>query len=200
MTTTMTATAPARAAATTPPTQDSAAPAATTPASAARAPAPAARAPAAGPEAASAEPEPAPVGPAPADQAGTTPASAAPAPAPAGKAPAEAEPASERAAAADPQPDQYEFYDLLPNFEVVIPEKEVVVRDAPEAAPKAGAYVLQAGSYRKFEDADRVAPVGSVFQHAAARDVDVRTSPCLIGPDDPGLRHDRRIVGRRRTQ
>lgn len=50
----------------------------------------------------------------------------------------------------------YDFYDMLPNFEVVVPEKEVVVRDAPEAAAKPGAYVLQAGSYRKFEDADRV--------------------------------------------
>jgi cell division protein FtsN len=75
----------------------------------------------------------------------------------AGKAPAEAEPASAREAAADPQPDQYDFYDMLPNFEVVVPEKEVVVqRDAPEAARKEGAYVLQAGSYRKLEDADRV--------------------------------------------
>ena len=46
---------------------------------------------------------------------------------------------------------------MLPNFEVVVPEKEVVVqRDAPEAAEAKGAYVLQAGSYRKFEDADRV--------------------------------------------
>jgi cell division protein FtsN len=75
---------------------------------------------------------------------------------PTGKASPGAEPASAREAAADPEPDQYEFYDLLPNFEVVIPESEVVVRDAPEAAAKAGAYVLQAGSYRKFEDADRV--------------------------------------------
>ena len=46
---------------------------------------------------------------------------------------------------------------MLPNFEVVVPEKEVVMpRDAPEPADKKGAYVLQAGSYRKFEDADRV--------------------------------------------
>ncbi len=75
----------------------------------------------------------------------------------AGKATAETEPASAREAAADPQPDQYDFYDMLPNFEVVVPEKEVVVqRDAPEAARKEGAYVLQAGSYRKLEDADRV--------------------------------------------
>jgi len=69
---------------------------------------------------------------------------------------APAEPASAREAADDPQPDQYDFYDMLPNFEVVVPEKEAVVRDVPEAAAKAGAYVLQAGSYRKFEDADRV--------------------------------------------
>jgi cell division protein FtsN len=45
---------------------------------------------------------------------------------------------------------------MLPNFEVVVPEKETVVtRDASQAAKK-GAYVLQAGSYKKFEDADRV--------------------------------------------
>ena len=31
-----------------------------------------------------------------------------------------------------------------------------VVRDVPESAATSGAYVLQAGSYRKFEDADRV--------------------------------------------
>lgn len=73
-----------------------------------------------------------------------------------GTAAAPAEPASAREAAADPETDQYDFYDMLPNFEVVVPEKEVVVRDAPEAAAKPGAYVLQAGSYRKFEDADRV--------------------------------------------
>ena len=51
----------------------------------------------------------------------------------------------------------YDFYDMLPNFEVVVPEKEAVVpRDAPESPEKKGAFVLQAGSYRKFEDADRV--------------------------------------------
>lgn len=73
------------------------------------------------------------------------------------KPPVEAEPASAREAAADPQPDQYDFYDMLPNFEVVVPEREAVVQsDIPEAARKEGAYVLQAGSYRKPEDADRV--------------------------------------------
>jgi cell division protein FtsN len=69
---------------------------------------------------------------------------------------APAEPASARESAADEQPERYDFYQMLPNFEVVVPEKETVVtRDAPPAAKK-GAYVLQAGSYKKFEDADRV--------------------------------------------
>jgi cell division protein FtsN len=73
------------------------------------------------------------------------------------KAPAPAEPASSRESADEEQSDTYDFYQMLPNFEVVVPEKEVVMpRDAPEPADKIGAYVLQAGSYRKIEDADRV--------------------------------------------
>jgi cell division protein FtsN len=52
----------------------------------------------------------------------------------------------------------YTFYDRLKNFEVVIPEKDKEVhrdlRPAPETRP--GTYVLQAGSYRNFADADRV--------------------------------------------
>jgi cell division protein FtsN len=66
-----------------------------------------------------------------------------------------AEPAS--ASAAEEPAERYDFYQMLPNFEVVVPEKEVVMPpDAPESAEKKGAFVLQAGSYRKFEDADRV--------------------------------------------
>ena len=47
---------------------------------------------------------------------------------------------------------------MLPNFEVVVPEREAAVRRDAPAAPveRAGAYVLQVGSYRKFEEADRV--------------------------------------------
>ncbi len=66
--------------------------------------------------------------------------------------------------ARDEAPDQeaagggYTFYDRLKNFEVVIPEKDKEVRrdtrPAPETRP--GTYVLQAGSYRNFADADRV--------------------------------------------
>jgi cell division protein FtsN len=56
-------------------------------------------------------------------------------------------------------PQHYDFYSMLPNFEVVVPEKEHdVKRDLPTAKiEKPGAYVLQAGSYRSEGDADRVA-------------------------------------------
>jgi cell division protein FtsN len=55
-------------------------------------------------------------------------------------------------------PQHYDFYSMLPNFEVVVPEKERdVKRDLPTAKiEKPGAYVLQAGSYRGESDADRV--------------------------------------------
>jgi len=54
----------------------------------------------------------------------------------------------------------YDFYDMLPNFEVVVPEKEREVareRDtAPATIERPGVYVLQAGSYRQQTDADRI--------------------------------------------
>jgi cell division protein FtsN len=54
---------------------------------------------------------------------------------------------------------QFDFYEMLPKFEVVIPEDGGKV--APEAATgspiaKPGAYYLQAGSFRNHADADRV--------------------------------------------
>ena len=73
-------------------------------------------------------------------------------------APKDAEPASARDSASE-EPDRYSFYEMLPNFEVVVPEREAAVRpDAPTApaVERAGSYVLQVGSYRKFEEADRV--------------------------------------------
>jgi cell division protein FtsN len=48
---------------------------------------------------------------------------------------------------------------MLPNFEVVVPEKDKdVKRDTPATArvERPGVYVLQAGSYRNEADADRV--------------------------------------------
>jgi|SRR5882762_6082026 cell division protein FtsN len=55
--------------------------------------------------------------------------------------------------------EKYDFYQMLPNFEVVVPEKDKdVKRDLPAAAKveRPGVYVLQAGSYRNEADADRV--------------------------------------------
>ena len=52
----------------------------------------------------------------------------------------------------------YDFYDMLPKFEVVVPEKEKDVRPDIKSVPETrrGTYVLQAGSYKNFADADRV--------------------------------------------
>ncbi len=52
----------------------------------------------------------------------------------------------------------YDFYDQLPKFEVVVPEKDKDVRPDSKSVPETrrGTYVLQAGSYKNFADADRV--------------------------------------------
>ena len=57
---------------------------------------------------------------------------------------------------AEPE-EQLDFYEMLPKFEVVVPEKDKdVQRNTPGArVEKPGAYILQAGSYRNFADADR---------------------------------------------
>lgn len=58
----------------------------------------------------------------------------------------------------EPPARSYDFYDMLPKFEVVVPEKEKDVKPDLRAAPETrpGTYVLQAGSYRNFAEADRV--------------------------------------------
>lgn len=55
---------------------------------------------------------------------------------------------------------EFDFYEMLPKYEVVIPEQDARGGAAPAvvAGPvqKPGAYVLQAGSFRNLKDADRV--------------------------------------------
>ena len=75
------------------------------------------------------------------------------------EAPAPTKPAP--ASAAQDAETQFEFYEMLPKFEVVIPEQEGAAPAAgPGAGPgpveKPGAYILQAGSFRNHADADRV--------------------------------------------
>jgi len=72
------------------------------------------------------------------------------------------EPRSDKAAAGDVDESakNYDFYDMLPNFEVVVPEKDREVSRERDTAPakieRPGVYVLQAGSYRQQAEADRI--------------------------------------------
>jgi len=61
------------------------------------------------------------------------------------------------AAEEDQPPSRFDFYNMLPNFEVIIPEQEAdVSKDVePSAIVLPGNYVLQAGSFGRYEDADR---------------------------------------------
>jgi cell division protein FtsN len=73
--------------------------------------------------------------------------------------PHRAAPADGAGVASGKTAEKYDFYEMLPNFEVVVPEKDKdVKRDLPAAAQieRPGVYVLQAGSYRNESDADRV--------------------------------------------
>lgn len=58
------------------------------------------------------------------------------------------------------EPQEFDFYEMLPKYEVVIPEQDARGGAAPAvvAGPvqKPGAYILQAGSFRNHKDADRV--------------------------------------------
>jgi cell division protein FtsN len=58
---------------------------------------------------------------------------------------------------AEPEESRFTFYDMLPNFEVIIPEQEpdVSVDAQPQAVVEPGLYVLQAGSFSAYADADR---------------------------------------------
>ncbi|MEX2126506.1 MAG: SPOR domain-containing protein [Woeseia sp.] len=57
---------------------------------------------------------------------------------------------------APPKP-RFDFYSMLPNFEVIIPEQEPDVSSdtAAKAVVEPGTYVLQAGSFTRHADADR---------------------------------------------
>jgi len=57
----------------------------------------------------------------------------------------------------EPPEARFDFYNLLPKFEVIIPEQErdVRVETSPQAVVEPGVYVLQAGSFSAYEDADR---------------------------------------------
>ena len=65
--------------------------------------------------------------------------------------------AQKRAPASQQAETEFDFYDMLPKYEVVVPEREGGEVPVPNAAvSKPGAYILQAGSFRNFADADRM--------------------------------------------
>ena len=57
----------------------------------------------------------------------------------------------------EPPESRFDFYKMLPNFEVIIPEQEPDVSQDREtkAVELPGEYVLQAGSFTDYADADR---------------------------------------------
>ena len=73
---------------------------------------------------------------------------------------------------------RFEFYDMLPKFEVIIPEVEGDVSQdrAIEIVQDPGLYVLQAGSFSELADADRrraelaLLGIESVIQRVAIDD------------------------------
>ena len=56
------------------------------------------------------------------------------------------------------RPARFSFYEMLPKFEVIIPETESSAQADTHPVPitEPGQYVLQAGSFKNFADADRM--------------------------------------------
>src|SRR5690348_1667825 len=52
----------------------------------------------------------------------------------------------------------YDFYKMLPSFQVVIPGEDKDVKSGNESAPvqQPGSYILQVGSFPTYADADRM--------------------------------------------
>lgn len=65
--------------------------------------------------------------------------------------------ASPAAVEPEPKKSRFDFYEMLPNFEVIVPEEDpnVAADIEPNAVSQPGIYVLQAGSFTAYADADR---------------------------------------------
>jgi cell division protein FtsN len=62
-------------------------------------------------------------------------------------------------AAASTREQRFDFYEILPQFEVVVPEVETAASPSTRSRPtveEPGSYVLQAGSFSALGDADRL--------------------------------------------
>lgn len=72
---------------------------------------------------------------------------------------------------------QFDFYDVLPKAEVIVPENGGD-KGSGGAIDAPGSYVLQAGSYRNFADADRVRA------QLALLGIESRIQKAAVGPDN----------------
>ncbi|MEM9301463.1 MAG: SPOR domain-containing protein [Pseudomonadota bacterium] len=110
-------------------------------------------------------------------------------------------PAEGREEIAQPAEDEwkprYDFYTVLPEMEVVVPEAELTERAAGDAevADDGTVYLIQVGSFREFGDADRMkaqlALLG-VIAHVRSVDINgVTWHRVRVGPFDSSRETDR---------
>lgn len=87
---------------------------------------------------------------------------------------------------------RYEFFTVLPEIEVVVPNREIEqrARENPEqpATPAGGSYLIQAGSFRSVEDAEalkaRLAMLGLVARIQSVSVNDENWHRVRLGPYD----------------
>lgn len=98
------------------------------------------------------------------------------------------EPAETEDSASEAADARFDFYEILPKFEVVVPEGETATRPSRETAAvdRPGSYILQAGSFRDAADADQrranlaLLGIESWIERARVDDVDYHR--VRIGP------------------
>ena len=87
-----------------------------------------------------------------------------------------------------PKPPHFEFYTILPGKEVIVPEYELKTRAREERVGKAkdGQYIMQAGSYKSFKEADqlraKLAAMGIQSKVEKAKVGDVTWHRVKMGP------------------
>jgi cell division protein FtsN len=90
-------------------------------------------------------------------------------------------PEPKRAAAAAPPPKpRFDFYNLLPEMEVIVPDEDIqgeAMTEGVKQVEKPGTYLLQAGSFRSREQADQLrARLGLLGLETSVQTVNVDNS------------------------
>lgn len=55
-----------------------------------------------------------------------------------------------------PPKTRFDFYTILPEMEIAVPDDDVTSAGKPKPVEEPGSYILQAGAFRKLEQADRM--------------------------------------------